>query len=160
MSSSSVALPIQSILNKAFRDSGRPGIVKLDVFPVQEGEQIRLTFESANAEGRHGVWLMTDHGVVVNGVKSRSVDLWIDTAPAVVDIAIHTEDQRLHLYNIWGDGAGRNSQAWTSGMLVEELPEGRRYKCNDIGLQGNFESLVFRLERVKDPATQRSDRTG
>jgi hypothetical protein len=157
MSSSPVALPGESIINKAFRDSGRPGIVKWDVLPVLDGDRIRLTFESANVDGRHGVWMSTDWGLDVNGVKVPSVDLWADTAPAVIDVAIHTADGRLHIYNIWDSGTGRNSQAWTSGMLVEELPGGgRRYRCNDIGLQGKFDSVVFRLERVEVRGRERA----
>jgi hypothetical protein len=146
MSSSSIALPSESIINKAFRDSGQPGVVKWDVVPVGDGDRIRLIFESASAAGRHGVWLRTDQGLDVNGLHAPSVDLWADTAPAVVDIAIHTGDGRLHIYNIWDSGTGRNSQAWTSGMLIEELPDGRRYRCNDIGLQSKFDNLIFRIE--------------
>jgi hypothetical protein len=84
MSAASVALPGESIISKAFRDSGRPGIVKWEVLPVQDGDRIRLTFESVNGEGRHGVWLKTDLGVDVNGVKAPNVDLWADrsTTPA------------------------------------------------------------------------------
>jgi hypothetical protein len=149
MSSSSLALPRESIISKEFRDSGRQEVVTWDVLTVKDGDRIRLTFESANAEGRHGVWLGTDQGFDVNGVKAPSVDLWTDTAPPVVDIALHTADGRLHVYNIWDSGAGRNSQAWTSGMLIEELPGGRRYRCNDIGLEGKFDSVVFRLERIE-----------
>lgn len=144
-----MTLPSESIISKAFRDSGRPEVVKWDVFRIHDGGRVKLTFESADHQGRHGVWLMTDRGLDVNGVKGQSIDLWQDTAPDAVDIEHHTADGRLHVYNIWDSGAGRNSQSWTSGMLVEELPNGRRYRCNEIGLQGKFDSLVFRIERVQ-----------
>ena len=91
---------------------------------------------------------MTDMGLEVNGVDFPSTCLWFDTAPAVVDVTIRTADRRLHVYNIWDSGVGANSQAWTSGMLVENLPNGRRYRCNDIGLHGAFDSVIFKLERV------------
>jgi len=146
--SSSAAAPSESIVSKSFRDAGRPDVIKRDVFPVREGERIALTFEGSQVGGRHGAWLMTDMGLEVNGAKCPCTCLWFDTAPAVVDITIRTGDGRLHVYNIWDSGAGTNSQAWTSGMLVEELPNGRRYRCNDIGLHGAFDSVVFRLERV------------
>ena len=73
----SVALPSESILNKAFQDSGRPGVVKWDVVRVQNGDLIKLIFESANPEGRHGVWLKTDHGLDVNGLHVPSAELFI-----------------------------------------------------------------------------------
>ena len=150
--SSTAAAPSERILSKSFRDAGRPDIVKWDVFPVRDGERIVLTFEGAKAGDRHGVSLMTDIDLEVNGAHCRIASLWHDTSPAVVDMAVHTADGRLHVYNIWDSGTGRNSQAWTSGMLVEELPNGRRYRCNDIGLAGAFDSVVFRLERVGNAA--------
>jgi hypothetical protein len=145
---SSIALPNESIISRSFRDAGRHDVIKWDVFPVRDGEHVGLFFESAHADGRHGAWLMTDLGLKVHGVSARSVSLWSDTVPPVVDITIRTGDGRLHVYNIWDSGAGMNSQAWTSGMLIEELPNGRRYRCNDIGLHGAFDSVVFRLERL------------
>jgi hypothetical protein len=145
---SSVSVPSESVISGPFRDAGRSDVIKWDVFPVRDGERVGLFFEGAQADGRHGAWLMTDLGLQVNGVSNRSVSLWFDTAAAVVDITIRTGDGRLHVYNIWDSGTGMNSQAWTSGMLIEELPNGRRYRCNDIGLHGAFDSVVFRLERL------------
>jgi hypothetical protein len=34
-------------------------------------------------------------------------------------------------------------------MLVEELPNGRRYCCNDIGFDTDFSKLIFRLEKAQ-----------
>jgi hypothetical protein len=33
-------------------------------------------------------------------------------------------------------------------MLVDELPSGRRYRCNDFGFDTAFDKLVFRVERA------------
>ena len=84
-----------------------------------------------------------------------SMDLWVDTAPPEVVAHCMTADGNLSVYNIWdsGRGRGRESQAHSSGMLVEDLPDGRRYRCNDIGFDTNFDKLVFRImfERGCDP---------
>jgi hypothetical protein len=33
-------------------------------------------------------------------------------------------------------------------MIVEALPNGRRYRCNDGFADDDFDDLIFRLERV------------
>ncbi len=144
-------LPNDSIISRAFEEHGLSNVVKWDVVAVEDGACVRVVFESASAEGRHGIWLMTDGMLEVNGVKGSSFNLWQDSAPACIEVDVQTSSGRLHVYNIWDTGAGRTSQAWTSGMLVEHRPDGRRYCCNDIGLEGAFNSLIFRLEPVVRP---------
>ena len=85
---------------------------------------------------------------MVNDQEAPSVQLWEDTAPREILIECRTRCGLLHLYNMWDKGTGRESLSWTSGMLVEELPNGRRYRCSDIGIETEFDRLVFRLERV------------
>jgi hypothetical protein len=140
-------LPGEQVINNAFKERGREGVVMIDVFPVCDGELLKLTFEDVNSPWRQGVWMKADDHLIVNGQRCPSVELWQGTAPMEVFVECHTRNGRLHLYNIWDKGNGSNSQSWTSGMLVEELPNGRRYRCNDIGFDSNFEKLVFRVER-------------
>ena len=141
-------LPSERVLSSAFKEKGRTDVVKIDVLPINDGDVIKLAFEGRNSPWRQGVWLKTDEYVVINQLQCPSVQLWQDTAPKEVLIECHTRDNRLHLYNIWDRGKGYESQSWTSGMLVEELPNGRRYRCNDIGFDTDFAKLVFRIERI------------
>ena len=141
-------LPSQRLLSNAFKEQGRDDVVKIEVFPIRDGDILKLTFESKNSQRRQGVWLRSDRCLIVNGQQCSSVQLWQDTAPTEVLIECHTRDGRLHLYNIWDKGNGRNSQSWTSGMLVEEIANGRRYFCNDFGFDTAFDKLVFRIQRV------------
>jgi hypothetical protein len=143
-----VSLPGKRVLNSAFKEKGREDVVKIEVFPVSNGDVVKLTFESASSPWRQGVWLKTDDHLLVNRQQSPSVQLWQDTAPQKVLIECHTRNGCLHLYNIWDKGRGLESQSWTSGMLVDELPNGRRYRCNDIGFDTTFAKLVFRVEHV------------
>ncbi len=145
---SNIELPDKRVLNSGFKEKGRNDVVKIEIFPIHDGDLLKLTFESKNSPWKQGVWLKTDEHLVVNQQESPSVQLWEDVAPNEVLIECHTRNGCLHLYNIWDKGNGRESQSWTSGMLVEELPNGRRYRCNDIGFDTNFEKLVFRVERV------------
>lgn len=138
---------INRILSKAFAEHGVDGIVKWEVVAVADGETVRITFEATNSPWRQGVWLKCDGGLEIDGVHHASVDLWSDTAPASVVCTCRAGDGKLHVYNIWDAGQGRQSQAFTSGMRVEQLDNGWRYGCNDIGIDTGFDKLVFRIER-------------
>lgn len=136
------------IYNSAFQEKGREDVIKWDILPIVNGEEIRVTFESIASSWRQGLWLKTDKEIRVNEIKSKSVDLWQDTAPKEVHCECFTNDGNLSVYNIWDKGNGRESQSWTSGMLIEELPNGRRYRCNDIGFETNFDKIIFKIERI------------
>jgi hypothetical protein len=136
------------ILSKAFAARGIAGIVKSDALPVTDGERLRVVFEKVRSPWRQGVWLKCDRGLRIDGTHHVSVNLWSDTAPAIVICTCLTGDGRLNVYNIWDAGEGRQSQAFTSGMRIEELDRGRRYCCNDIGFETDFDKLTFRIERV------------
>lgn len=131
------------IYNKVFE---KKEVISWDVFPVSGGETVSLTFESKNSEWSQGVWLMCDMGVEIDGLLCKSVMLWYETAPNQVKVKCYTESGLLNVYNIWNRGNGPASQTHTSGMLIEEISKGRRYRCNDIGLQTDFDKLVFKIE--------------
>lgn len=144
-------LPPRRLVSKVFQERGRPDVAMIDVFPIKDGERLHVVFEASNSPWRQGVFVRTDRFLIVDGMKCRSVELWRDTAPETVTIECHTYKGLLHLHNVWDSGTGSASQAWSSGMLVEELPAGRRYRCNDIGFDTNFDKRVFRIERVSGP---------
>jgi len=54
----------------------------------------------------------------------------------------------LSFYNIWDDGDGRESQAHTSGMIVEQKNKVLIYHCNDYGFETDFNKLVFSIEKL------------
>lgn len=145
-----VELPANRVMSKAFKEKGRDDVVKIDVLRVKDGELLKLSFESVTSPWRQGVWLKTDGGLTINEENCVSARIWYDSAPHEVLIHCRTEDGMLHIYNIWDRGKGPESQAWSSGMVVEEIPNGCRYRCNDIGFDGDFSKLVFRIERVNE----------
>ena len=137
----------QRLYSRAFE--GREDVVLWDVFPVSDGEILRLVFEGRKSDAEQGVWLMTDSGLTVGGKSGKDIDLWFGDVPGKEAlITCRTKDGLLSVYNTWDTGRGRRSQGYTSGMLVEDLPNGRRYRCHDFGLEPEFDRLVFRLERV------------
>lgn len=134
------------LYNKSFEENA--SVVLWDVFPIETGETLILTFESKNSEWLQGVWLMCDEGIEVDGVFNQSMILWYETAKKQFRIKCYTKKGLLNIYNVWDRGHGPNSQSHSSGMVIEEIPKGRRYRCNDIGLQTYFDKLVFKIEHI------------
>jgi hypothetical protein len=135
----------ERIYNRAFE--GRDDVVLWDVFPVIDEEALNLVFESKNSEWEQGVWLMCDKGISIEGHFGKSIHLWYGHSPDIVPFICHTKNGLLSVYNIWDRGQGSDSQSHSSGMLIEEHPNGRRYRCNDIGFDTQFDKLVFQIER-------------
>ena len=134
------------IYNSAFDE--KLGVVLWDVFPIVDGEKLAVIFESKNSDWSQGVWLMSDQGLKIDGIRNKSIVLWYEMAPEQIEVICFTKNGLLSVYNVWDRGEGKNSQSHSSGMLVEELLNGRRYKCNDIGFDTNFDKLIFRVERT------------
>lgn len=138
--------PKARILNKAFADHGYTDVILWDVVRVPASKTFRLVFESVNADRPQGVWMRSDLGIEVEGKIYPSIYLWHTTAPPQVIFKCHTENGLLDIYNVWKKDGQPRSLAHTSGMKIESLENGWRYRCNDIGFDGKFDRLVFRLE--------------
>jgi hypothetical protein len=132
------------IKNKAFID--RDDVILWDIFEVEDGEKLRLTFESIKSEWMQGVWLMCDNGISIDDELHPSVYLWYSNPPISWEFTCYTRNGYLSVYNAWDRGFGPNSQSHSSGMLVEDLQNGKRYHCNDIGFDSEFDKVVFRIE--------------
>lgn len=129
--------------------TNRSDIVLWDVFQVSNGETLRLVFESKNSSWEQGVRLACDKEVRIGDYHAKGVKLWFGHSPDTVMFTCYTEDGVLSVYNIWDRGFGPDSQSYTSGMLVEDIPNGRRYRCHDFGLEPNFDRLIFCIERLQ-----------
>jgi hypothetical protein len=149
MSNNQFKLPSSPIKSKFFCENGDAGVIKWDVLPVHDREKMSVIFEYVSSPFRQGVFLMSDGGIEIDGETYPQVTLWADTAPGHVDFICHTETGRLHIYNVWDEGRGRESQTWRSGMRVEAIDDGFCYKCTDAGPEINFDALSFRLVRSR-----------
>jgi hypothetical protein len=136
---------------------GKPIVYKgrttqlVDRLKVSDGQIMKVIFESATANWRQGVSLMTDGIFVVNKqIIKKSVALWQDTAPPEVVLRVQTKKGECWVKNIWDVGNGV-MESWHNGaaMVVEEIPSGRRYKCNDGHPDEDFADIVFRIELIK-----------
>lgn len=146
--SASRQLPSRSI-NPALRGPHGEAPLLVDSLEVTSHEVVQLTFDSVGDRWRQGVFLATHGALAVSGVVAGAFTLWADSAPNPTEIEVLQTDGRLVLYNIWNSGAhgeGPESLSYTSGMLVSPLPDGSlQYRCNDVGFDSDFDSLVFRI---------------
>ncbi len=76
-----------------------------------------------------------------------SVDLWIDTASQEVLCSGKTHEI-ITVYNIWEKNGKRSSLSHSSGMLVEDIPNGKRFHCNDVGFSTKFDKIIFKIENI------------
>jgi len=139
----------ERIYNKEYLNRGISDIVLWDVIPVAEGEVLKFIFESINSECRQGLWIWTDNGIEILNDHCPSVEIWYDTAPKEDVFICHTAEGFLSVYNVFEDKQNViRSLGTASGMQVDELPNGRRYHCNDTSFNDPFDRLIFRIERV------------
>jgi hypothetical protein len=100
----------------------------------------------------------TINGQTVNGRDGTVI--WQDSAPPVIEFEITGGAPIICVYNVWQAtthvtipgttgrpvvDSGHNGAA----MIVEELSNGRRYRCNDGEPDEDFDDIVFRLERIE-----------
>jgi len=55
----------------------------------------------------------------------------------------------LGIKNVWDTGNGV-IQSWYNGsaMVVEEIENGKRYRCNDGHPDNNFDDIVFSIKKI------------
>jgi hypothetical protein len=141
-------LPTHPVLNTVFADNFGGEVVLVDAISVSPGDEFVLEFEEKGSPWKQGVWLGVDGLMEIAGHEGQSMQIWEDSALELVKIRILDSHGPLHLYNIWDRGRGVNSQAHTSGMVIEELGKSRRYRCQAINVEPTFSDLTFRLDKT------------
>lgn len=141
-------LPKHRVFSNVFADRLPDNVILIESLPIKLGSRLSVTFVSTNSPWRQGIWLGTDGQMRVNNVDAPSMQLWTDSSPTTVTVDFDESATIVHLYNIWDRGMGRNSQAWTSGMICTPTDDGDEYHCNDIGFSTAFDKLVFRLKWI------------
>ena len=102
---SNYQLPPQRVFSSAVKEWGREDVVKIEAFPIRDGEVIELIFESQNSNWRQGVWLKTDEHLVVAQQQSPAVLLWKDLPHSGLDRMPHAKWMPACLQHL-GQGAG------------------------------------------------------
>jgi hypothetical protein len=128
-------------------------LVMSDFFPTDGRNSLRFTFEACDCEWRQGAALKCDgifrcDGKTFDG--KTGLVFWRDTAPQVVDFEVDASVETVRVYNVWDVGDGvTHARHNCAAMIVEQLPSGRRYRCNDGFPDDDFNDVVFSLECVE-----------
>ncbi len=127
-------------------------LIRLDRLPLHGATKVRVVFEAVNSEWRQGVRLKCEGRFLVNGrgiPGKGGFVLWPDTAPPEVEVEVSSPTSEVLVYNVWDTGDG-TIHSWHNGaaMIVEDISDGRRYRCNDGEADDDFDDIVFRVERV------------
>ena len=125
-------------------------LVMFNDFPMEGAKRLCLVFEECKNKWRQGVALGFEGKFKVNGqIISKGMVLWYDTAPQTVELEVIGKISTIEVKNVWDVGDGV-IHSWHNGaaMIVDLLPNGRRYRCNDGLADDNFNDIVFRLEHV------------
>jgi len=148
-------------------------IILADKFPVSNGEKLKISIESTNSEYIQGVSIDVTGSCEVQGKifkKGKGVKMifWEDGElidPKNIEITVFTKIAYVWVQNIWemttsyllrnaaGERVVKESKMIDAGhngaaMRVEEIPNGRRYYCNDGHPDENFDDIVFSIQKV------------
>jgi len=154
MSQSKFLFPQSSVKSDYFSSLGADGVVLWSVLNIGARASFRLAVEKVTPLRPQGIWLCTDMDIEIiggNGKASSQQYLIFDDAPHELSFVCETSDGLLHLYNMWEVNGMRRSQMRMSGMEIEDIPGGYRYRCTDTGPEPDFERFVFTLVRLDGP---------
>ncbi len=133
-------------------------LVLADKFPVKNNEKLRVSIEKTHSEWKQGISIAVEGKCEINGEvfqKGKLVYMifWEDTAPKQIDLTIFTKKNFVWIKNIWENIDFRGVKFTSSGvhgsaMIVEEIPNGRRYYCNDGHPDENFDDIIFSIQKI------------
>ena len=121
---------------------------------ARDGEVFLIFFEDANSDWEQFAALASDRTISVDGtVHRRAVMLPFDETHAEHRISCRTNEGFLWVWNAYQyRGPQGQLRLWCcenfAGMLVEQLPNGYRYRCNEGRDDDDYDDLIFRIERT------------
>jgi len=136
-----------------------------DQFPVKNQDVLVVSVERVDSDYRQGFCIDVTGHCEVNGKlfkegKGIRLLFWDDTVFKDMRIKIFTKKEFVKVYNIWEqknqylvDGAEKTSCSIESrhngsAMLIEEIENGRRYRCNDGYPDEDFDDIIFTVQRI------------
>jgi len=139
-------------------------IIRFDDIPYKDGDSFLIEFESTNSEWKQGISLDVFGSFEIKGkTYPQQIVLWQDTSPKEFLFTLHEEKSLkkgpkrlpskglLGIKNVWDPGTG-SIESWYNGaaMMVEEIKNGRRYRCNDGKPDDDFDDIVFTVTKVRN----------
>jgi hypothetical protein len=118
----------------------------------RQAVKVCLVFKDRRGKWQAGASKRNEGQFVIDGKVGSGRDgivFWQSKDWDTVEFEIVGDGSVLEVRNAWDCGNGV-VESWHNGaaMIVEELPNGRRYRCNDGFADEDFDDIVFRLERI------------
>ncbi len=129
----------------------------VDRFPIKNDSKIVICIESTNSKWLQGLSIDISGSCEVNGIKKEAgkgvnVLLWENSNlinPKHIEMRIFTKKDFISIKNVWDTGKGSvEAWYWGAAMILEEIENGRRYRCNDGHPDEDFDDIVFTVKRV------------
>lgn len=134
-------------------------LVLADKFPVSDGDILIASIEKADSDRRQGLSIdITGHceidGRVFKQGKGVMMLFWADTADNPTKVKVFTKKDFVWVKNIWESTGNMGKKYVDSGhhgaaMIVEEIENGRRYRCNDGYPDEDFDDIIFTVQKLK-----------
>ena len=146
-----------------------------DKFSVDDGDVLICSIEKTNSSRRQGFSIdITGHcemdGEVFKQGKGIMMLFWEDTSPKEFKLKVFTKKSFVWIQNICevdysyliNDASGVPQEVHKkktdyghngAAMIVEEIENGRRYKCSDISSAEKefpFNNIVFTVRKIKE----------
>ena len=141
-------------------------LVMSDEIAFEDGDHILVTIEKTHSEWKQGVGLclfgffeeqgdrFKDRIILWDNLHTKSVELilWKNTTKRKHSKRL-PKNGILHVYNVWEIKSLTGHPCvhyWHHGaaMIVEEIENGRRYRCNDGHPDDNFDDIVFTIQKI------------
>lgn len=156
--------------NPVFYNGNR--IIRIDKFPIKNEDILIASIEKISSSYRQGLCIdITGYcefeGQIYKQGKGIRMLFWEDTAPKQIILKIFTKIDFVKIYNIWetisyvtlstptGEPFKKEMKRVDysyngAAMIVEEIENGRRYRCNDGYPDDDFDDIVFTVQKIKD----------
>jgi hypothetical protein len=144
-------------------------LVLADQFAVSNGDILNIKIEKTNSEWRQGISIdITGYcemdGVIFKEKKGVMMLFWEDACPKEFSIKVFTKKGHVWIQNIW-ERVNNSSFDLTcnelplrevvsidyghhgAAMIVEEIENGKRYRCNDGHPDENFDDIIFSIQK-------------
>ena len=121
---------------------------------AQDGEIFRLVFESVRSEWEQSVTLVTDKAVIVDNTQyKKGLIVHYSLSHPSLSLIARTREGMLWVWNSWQYRDKQQilrteSHLNYAGMIVEDISNGFRYRCNEGRDDDDYDDLVFRIERT------------
>ncbi len=163
-----------------FQSKGKPITYKdnilcmADHFPFENGDRFLIAFESTNSEWRQGIALYLFGDIEIENLSKKVRDRTVffeNTAPRKVSVKVFFPESKrrqpkklpskglLGIKNVWDTGNG-TIDSWHNGaaMIIEEIENGKRYRCNDGHPDENFDDIIFTVQKLPEAKNRRLSR--